>query len=273
MLECSAVGNIGTPYSLREGEARYVAELSSFNLEYFLPFSDAAVITNISPNHLDWHDSLEDYVAAKLNALKNASSIVLPPELAQLAPPSVPLTLFSTKHTAAELYGLGATHAVHIRRGQIFYDGAPIIHTSVLARSEEHNLLNFMAACALVYPDADTDCIRAVGQSFTLPSHRAELVHTSSDGVRFIDSSIDTSPERTKTTLSTFSGRLLLLLGGRSQGLDPSVMLEEIATHALAIAIYGEYRCELYDALCSFSATRSIPTFMHEKFINCIKFL
>ncbi len=267
MLGLPAVGNIGTPYSRAEGAMGHICELSSFNLQYLTPRADACAITNITPNHLDWHASMEEYISAKARiTLRAARTVMNADDGISRTLLRGGETLFSTRLDRGALRALGAGHAIYLSRGVILYDGEPILPACELALGQEYNIRNFMAAVGLAHGVADLGRIREVGRSFRPLSHRCEAVHTSADGVTFLDSSIDTTPMRTVATVTGLSRPVLLLLGGRGKGLSFEPVLPAVRNFAVAVAIYGEVGGEIYSTLRRGGITSQIPVSLHEAF-------
>lgn len=268
MLGAAAVGNIGLPYSYAEVRDRYVAELSSFNLFGFAPSSLSAVITSLSPNHLDWHRGLDEYYGAKKNLVKNTARAVISADGEALTLASGGETLFSIHKNRGELLRLGAGHTVTVEGGRICYDTEALLRTDELSLKQPHNISNMLAAIGLCHGYSETAKIREAAMNFTAPHHRCETVHRSSTGVTFTDSSIDTTPSRTATTLSGFGKKVLLLLGGRGKGLPMTPLSAPIKTYARAVAIYGEVGCEMYNFLTE--ACDGIPITLHDGFCEAV---
>ena len=246
MLDAVAVGNIGLPYSYAEGWERYVAELSSFNLFGFAPPSASAVITSLSPNHLDWHRGIDEYCGAKANLLKNTARGVVNADGDALTLARGGDTLFSTRMSRSELLRLGAAHTVTVEGGVIYHDDEMLLRVDELSLTQPHNISNTLAAIGLCHGFCDTGKIRDVAMTFTAPHHRCEVVHRSRMGITFIDSSIDTTPSRTRTTLSGLGRDAFILLGGRGKGLPLTPLTDPIKRYARGIAIYGEVGDEMY---------------------------
>ena len=268
MLDAVAVGNIGLPYSYAEGRARYVAELSSFNLFGFAPPSASAVITSLSPNHLDWHMGLDEYYGAKANLLKNTARGAVNADGEALTLAGGGETLFSIHKNRGELLRLGAAHTVTVEGGVIRYDTETLMTVNELSQRQPHNISNTLAAIGLCHGFCDTGKIREVAMTFTAPHHRCEAVHRSRAGVTFIDSSIDTTPSRTRTTLSGLGKRVLLLLGGRGKGLPMAPLADPIKRYAKAVAIYGEVGGEMYAFLTE--ACGDVPITVHDGFCEAV---
>ena len=246
--------NIGVPAcDLLEvsGIVGSVMELSSFQLMSVQPTSRRALITNVSKNHLDWHTDMEEYISAKENVLKRADERVFNLD----CPIS---SAFISKYGAYAAYSLhmtykdmrricNAKHYFYIDKGVIFDTGEPLLNISELSANNSYNVINFMAAAALTSELASQKSIANAAKSFIGLAHRAELVATY-DGIKFYDSSIDTTPTRTKTTLSSLKERCVLILGGRSKGTDFSDLFP-ITKNLRAVVITGENAKEIRSEL------------------------
>lgn len=238
-------GNIGTPLLNRmpwmsEGDAAAV-ELSSFQLMTADAYIDAAAITNITPNHLNWHTDMDEYIRAKKNILRNVGRAVLnydndiTREIAlEMQKTSVPVTFFSLSPLPDGLLR-EIDSAVWLENDIIYadfpksYAGKPAGKREVLRRSEIrlpglHNTANFMTAIALTY-----DCVPAKtvheAASFGGVEHRLEFVGEK-DGVTYINGSIDSSPTRTAAALSALEGRSIVLMAG---GCDKNIPYAPLA--------------------------------------------
>ena len=274
ILDCPAIGNIGIPFSESYGATRYAVELSSFNTCFFAPVSEACAITCVTPNHLDWHRDFTEYLEAKRNAIKNARRAVLCyDDGGSFALRRGGEVLFSLTATRDELLRAGASHAIYSRGGVIYCDGDRILSQDELSLCERHNVLNFMAALGLTLGRVDTAKIREVGRSFAPPKHRCEHVHTDARGVRYVDSSIDTTPSRTAVTLAGLGRRVSILLGGRGKGLPLLPLVEPLSKYAERIAIYGELGRELADFLDGDARLAGIPKLICEGFDEAVKWL
>ena len=273
-----AIGNIGVAMTPQLGSksSRAAVELSSFQLLSFIPHSRRALITNISENHLDFHKSMDEYVYAKSNVLKNADERVMNYN-AHLTRPlykDYPVyAVYSLTETAEELRRrVDASVYVTLSSGMIVANGTPMLDTHTLKTETGHNIENFMAAIALTYGFADHEQIRRVGSAFSGIAHRCEYVGTFS-GVRYINSSIDSTPTRTATTLSSLGERVIVILGGKNKGLDYRALLPTLKTSAKKIILTGEARDEIASALLSDAefVSGAIPFEIHEDFSAAIE--
>lgn len=248
------LGNIGTPFSTHKGGAA-VAELSSFQLLYTEPKSEGALITPLTPNHLDWHLDLDEYVSAKLNIFKHAKRRVSTPDTQlsdKLASEVGCDIMYSTKLPCSELmHRYRAEHFITLERGSIMLDGKELIPTSACKRREIHNIHNLMGAIALTLGECSGEHIHSVAADFSGLEHRCEHF-LSAGGIDFINSSIDTTPSRTASTLSSLGRRVRLILGGKGKQLSLSPCIPLIERYADRISLYGEtadeYLAELRDS-------------------------
>lgn len=269
-IEARAIGNIGeamTPH-LDFQKCRFVTELSSFQLMDLTPRARRAAILNITPNHLDWHTSFEEYKRAKENSILCADDTVLSldsPELISVIEGKSCFALFSSRLSLKEMLAYPAMVYYHLDAGFICRCGERILAISSLARQEEHFIKNFLAALSLSDGDADVGAIEDVARNFCGLSHRCELVY-SGRGIEFYDSSIDSSPERTKTTLKSFLRNHVLILGGKSKGLDYGILKGALKEYTKAIVITGENRFEIAEAI----SDTDIPIHIEEGFTEAV---
>lgn len=266
--DCELIGNIGTPFATAHSGCA-VAELSSFQLSYLKPRVRVGVITPVSPNHLNWHRDLNEYVEAKFNILVNAERRVLTPDTpysASLADRAEPDAIYSATFTEEELRRrYSAEHYVTLDGESIHIDGCEILRLSVLKRREKHNVHNLMGAIAATLGECTDEHIRTVAASFSGLEHRMEYF-LSAGGISFINSSIDTSPSRTAATLASLDKPVRLILGGRGKGLSLLPALPLIARYAERISLYGEAGEEYFRELSGFGISAGTRCERFERF-------
>ena len=235
-------GNIGTPLldQADKMEADHVAvlELSSFQLMSMKKTPQVAVITNLSPNHLDWHRGFEEYVEAKCNIFKNQGKddvLVLnfdnPPScpLAEKAPGQV--RFFSRK-------SIPVVGGVWLKNGMLLDNGEPIMDMADIRIPGMHNVENYMASILAVEGLVEDETIRQVARTFGGVEHRIELVRIK-DGVRFYNDSIASSPSRTIAGLRSFSQKVILIAGGYDKHIPYDVLGPEICAHVKKLFLGG----------------------------------
>jgi UDP-N-acetylmuramoylalanine--D-glutamate ligase len=238
-------GNIGVPLLNRLGEIRpdswVVLELSSFQLEPMTVSPRIAAITNITPNHLDRHLTMEAYTDAKRQILAHQR----PTDLA---------VLNADDPGSAGLQPNGQVIRFSIERnveGAYFENDALLLdrhgHRKVICRRDElqvpgmHNVANVLTACAIASAaNIDVADMREAVLAFTGVRHRLELI-AEIDGVRYINDSIATAPERSLAALAVYAGTpYVLLAGGRDKHLPMAEWGRAIAAGARALVTFGE---------------------------------
>ena len=260
--ELFAGGNLGRPIATASLSAdAFVIELSSFNLMYTAPKSKRAILTNVTPNHLDWHKDLAEYEACKSKLIYLTDEAVLPlscPFNERLAESIHAFALVSTTLSHKELVERYSTkHTVTLEGGEILVDGDAILPASYPRRQEKHNIENLMSAIAMSLGYTSEDRIREVAKSFAGLEHRCESFTFGS--IEYINSSIDTTPERTKATLTSLGKPVNIILGGRGKGLPLAPLKEPLIRYAKRISIYGEIRDEMLNWIECDDALSSIP--------------
>jgi UDP-N-acetylmuramoylalanine--D-glutamate ligase len=224
-------GNIGTPLLPRINEIApddvVVAELSSFQLISMRKSPDVAVVTNVSPNHLDVHKDMQEYIGAKENIIlhQNAFGRAVLNDDNEITKSFVSdvrgqCLTFSRRHPVK--YGAWMDES-----GEIFLS-LPGKMTRVTNASDIripglHNIENFLAATAAVWGLAGANEIADVARTFPGVEHRNEFVREV-DGVSYYNDSIGTTPSRTiNGALSLFDRKILLIAGGYDKNIpfDP----------------------------------------------------
>lgn len=252
-------GNIGTPLMTKAEEMNVgdyaVLELSSFQLHTMKKSPHIAVITNITPNHLDWHTDYQEYIDAKKNIMlyQNENDILVANagndetrKIGEVA--SGQWRSFSAKTDAL----------VHLKGDVICYGDEEILNINDIKIPGRHNVENYMTAIAAVYDLVDKDIINKVAREFGGVPHRIELVRTI-DGVRYYNSSIDSSPNRTINTLNVFSEPVVLIAGGKDKGIPYDEIGSPIAEHVKTLILIGATSKVIDEAVKKTGKT--VPTF------------
>ncbi len=229
-------GNIGTPLldqaDKMASDHVAVLELSSFQLMSMKKTPHVAVITNLSPNHLDWHRDFAEYVEAKCNLFKNQGKddvLVLnfdnPPscELAEKA--SGQVRFFSRK-------SIPVVGGVWLKDGMLLDNGEPIMATADIRIPGDHNVENYMAACAALKGLVAPEIMAKVAREFNGVEHRLELTREL-DGVKYYNDSIASSPSRTLAGLKCFPADQIILIAG---GYDKQIPFDALGA-ALPTAV------------------------------------
>lgn len=251
---CGNIGEAMSPYLDTRGSQDCVAELSSFQLTYMRPVSERCVITNVTPNHLNWHPSFEEYASAKRNILINARERIINfdcPTVRGLAEGFELFAVFSQNEIYGELKSKAKAEIYLTEEGgAICLNGKALLPTEKIAVRGRHNILNFMAAVAASLGKCGRSDIEALAAGFHGLPHRCEAVY-SARGVSYYDSSIDTSPKRCAATLRSMTERVILILGGRSKGLDFKELVPVLTEKTKLVILTGECADEIEEAIRS----------------------
>ena len=233
-------GNLGRPLlpdieDMQESDVA-VLELSSFQLHTMHKSPHIAVVTNLSPNHLDVHLSMEEYVDAKRNIYLHQSTDDL---LVLNADNAISASFAPQAKGAVRMFGSrpGAFLYTDERRN-ILHEGEVLLRREQVLLPGDHNIENYMAAICAVWDVVSLEDIRAVAGSFAGLEHRLELVRTLR-GVRYYNDSIASSPTRTMACLNSFDQELILLLGGYDKHIPFDELGEALCDKAKAVVLVG----------------------------------
>ncbi len=236
---CHLGGNIGTPLLCTTDNITpddiVVVELSSFQLHTMKKSADVAVITNITPNHLDMHKSYEEYIEAKRNIYihGNEKDILVVNKTNDKS--------YECRETAkgsVRVFGYDKSCDVYCENNSIYAFAKKILETKDIKIPGEHNVQNYMTAIAATYPLYKDESVKEVARTFGGVPHRIEFVREIG-GVRYYNSSIDSSPNRTINTLKVFD-KVILITGGKDKGIAYDDLGESLATKTKHIILIGK---------------------------------
>jgi len=245
-------GNIGEPLlgivdQIRPTD-RVVLELSSFQLEHLGASPHTAAILNVTPNHLDRHDTMERYIRAKQQIIQHqvAGDVALfgydDPLARRLS------EVYAESHPDNTMaYFSGATK---VDRGAYLDHGKVVIvrdgTLQTVSPVEEvrlrgwHNVLNVLAACALAAEaGAPVEAMRQVVTTFAGVAHRLEFVRALR-GVQYVNDSIATTPERSIAALQSYEEPIVLLAGGRDKHLSWDAWADLVLRKVRHLILFGE---------------------------------
>lgn len=276
-------GNIGEPLLPRVEEMTAddiaVVELSSFQLSDLRKSPARAAITNLSPNHLNWHRDMDEYIEAKTRIYTQEGNRMLVTNaengecLRLAAECNVPVTLFSSEKTSFDEFPLVAAAAVYMRDGVIRFADAggeiPMLDAEEILLPGRHNLENYLTAIALTAGMVSPEAVRQVAGSFRGVPHRLETVATVG-GVTYLNSSIDSSPTRTAAALSALSCKPIVICGGRDKHLPFDGLAEALNDRAKAVVLTGEAMEQIGEALEACGA--SLPVYRERDFDRAVRF-
>jgi UDP-N-acetylmuramoylalanine--D-glutamate ligase len=115
-----------------------------------------------------------------------------------------------------------------IKDSTVTYNGEPVLSVDKIRLVGKHNIKNYQLAIGAVFPLLSGEKILSVAKTFGGVAHRCQAA-LEKNGVRFFDSSIDTTPSRTVSTLSAFdNSKTVLILGGYDKNLDYSILKDAV---------------------------------------------
>lgn len=216
-----------------------VVELSSFQLISMKKSPQVAVVTNITPNHLDHHKDMQEYIDAKRNIL-----------------------LYQNKHDKAVLgYENDISHSlekdvkgecVFFSRltnlgkggyldsdGNLCLDEEKIVHMSEVGLRGLHNIENLLAAFCAVKGDVAPHIMSKVARQFKGVEHRIEPVRTLK-GVQWFNDSIASSPTRTIAGLRSFPQKICIIAGGYDKKIPYEPLAKEIIDNVKLLVVMGQ---------------------------------
>ncbi|MBE7045079.1 MAG: UDP-N-acetylmuramoyl-L-alanine--D-glutamate ligase [Ruminococcaceae bacterium] len=244
-------GNIGNPLLTdarnMKPEDWVVLELSSFQLHTLKKSPEIAVITNLSPNHLDYHKDYQEYIDAKKNIyLHQTEADLLVTNLHNQ----------DTKKLIPEAKGRCITFSIDFadgaeitRRENVIYKGnMPVLDCADIRLPGTHNIENYMTAIGAVSHLVKPEIIQKIAKEFGGVPHRIELVREK-DGVRYYNSSIDSSPNRTMNTLKVFPEKVILIAGGKDKGIPYDDIGPVIVEHVKHLILIGATKDKIQEAV------------------------
>lgn len=255
-LDVGLGGNIGQSYAYQVATCKhdyYVLEISSFQLDDCYDFRpDIAIITNITPDHLDRYDhKMENYVAAKFRILQNQTgddSFIFwendPIIAAQLKRLKVEARMypFSEQFDPEAAAYIDPDGEMVLRHG----DDSLVIDKNDLALKGLHNMFNSMAAgLSASILDIKKDVIRRALEDFEAVEHRLEYVRTV-DGVRYVNDSKATNVNSCWYALESMTTHVVLILGGKDKGNDYSEIEKFVKEKVHAIVCLGVDNSKLH---------------------------
>ncbi|MDN5361148.1 MAG: UDP-N-acetylmuramoylalanine--D-glutamate ligase [Moorella sp. (in: firmicutes)] len=250
-------GNIGIPLvkelqDIKPG-SYVVCEVSSFQLEAITSFHPrVAAILNITPDHLDRHGSLANYIAAKerVMAYQEAGDFVVlnydDPVTRAMASRARGQVLFFSRQGRPP-------RGAWLEEGAIYYDLGPGNPARLCPREElslkgNHNLENSMAASLVALAlGVEPMRLRQTLKTFPAVPHRLEPV-AEINGVHYINDSKGTNPEATMKALEAYPNPLVLIAGGRNKGSDFTLLAQQMVGRVKYLVLVGEAAPELEEA-------------------------
>lgn len=253
--KCWLGGNIGTPLLNRIDEIKeddiVVLELSSFQLHTMHNRLNTAIVTNLSPNHLDVHKSMDEYIDAK----KNIYRYQQPEDRLILNYDNAITKAFADEAKGKVIY---FSRANAVSEGLVVDNGIvmskkagsslEILKTNEIKLPGVHNVENYLAAIAAVIDYVKPETIRKVARTFKGVEHRIEHV-ADVKGISFYNDSIGTSPTRTIASIRAFNQKVILIAGGYDKHIPYDEMGSVIAENVKCLVLLGQTAPQIQKAL------------------------
>ncbi len=242
-IEAQVGGNIGTAPASMVASSRAdrwnVLEVSSFQAETLDRFRAAiAVCTNLTPDHLDRHGSMEAYAAAKgrLFATQDESGRAV-------LNADDPWCVSYARGAKSQPFWFSASHAVDPGAwsvdGQLFLHGKPLLRREEIPLRGMHNVENVLAASAAAYlAGAPEEGIAAAVRVFPGVEHRLEFVRRMG-GVDYFNDSKATNVDAALKALDAFDGGVWIILGGKDKGGEYAPLRDSLTAKAKAALLVG----------------------------------
>lgn len=250
-MDCALAGNIGHPLveqvETHSPQTHMITELSSFQLQgiqYFRPH--IGCLLNITPAHLDYHGSMDDYSNAKLNLFKNQTK----EDFAIL-----PIAYQNLKCEASTYYFSADQEVpcgVMVKNNAFIFKSVNGEEKEICSLNElrlpgKHNAENAAAAiCISVLSKVPNEAIISALNHFEGAEHRLEWV-TNSNGVRYYNDSKATNPLATKTALDAFKDSIIHIAGGKERGEDFDILTDHYTRKVKAGIYIGETASRMAD--------------------------
>ncbi len=217
-----------------------VCELSSFQLMSMHHAVDVAVVTNITPNHLDHHADMQEYIEAKRNILR-----FRPGGYAVLGYDNDLSRSFEHSADSVRFFSLCAKQTCggylqdEVLTLNIDGELSEVLPANEIKIPGRHNVENMLAACTAVAGDVPIRCMAQTAREFAGVAHRIEFVRKK-NGVKYYNDSIATSPTRVIAGLRAFAQKLIVIAGGYDKKISYTPLAPELIAHAKAVVLMGD---------------------------------
>ncbi len=260
-------GNIGAPLlplvdEMTENDYA-VVELSSFQLMTMQKSAWAAAMTNITPNHLNWHIDMEEYTVSKYNVYRHgATRVVLN------ADNDLTAALIGKTGSSEITFSLNGKADICENDGYITVQGDNYLKVSDIKIPGRFNVANYMCAIGMTLGFVSKETITEVAKTFGGVEHRNEFVREV-NGVKYYNSSIDSSPSRTMAALSSYPVKPILICCGRDKHVPFDELAKTILQKAKALVLSGEAREKILAAMQNANCD-NFPIVIEENFTDAV---
>lgn len=253
-------GNIGIPLFDKIEEMDYdhkiILEISSFQLMNITISPDVSIITNISPNHLDYHKDMQEYIECKKNIFKfqnESDNIILNDdcEITSNFENEIisKIRKFSLKENPS--YKV-IQNGAYVKNNELYILNQRLFSKSDMKIKGDHNLSNFAAAILATIPEVSSSTIKDFSKNFSGVKHRNEFVDTI-NGIHFYNDSIASTPTRTLATLSCFDEKVILICGGYDKNISYTPLING-ANKIKKLYLIGSTKQKIYNVFKKYNS-------------------
>ena len=252
-------GNIGLPLFTKLEEMSendiVVLELSSFQLMGMRVSPQISVITNITPNHLDKHKDMDEYVQSKCNIFKYDGDVLVLNQdnnITKDLKSDREIRYFSRNQKTNSFYTIN---------GLIYHGDEVILDSKDLHIRGVHNFENICACLAATYDLIDMGKAIEAIKSFRGVEHRLEFVREINH-VKWYNDSVSSSPTRTIAGLNAYQERIVLIAGGYDKNLDYTPLGKPILEHVSKLILFGSTKDKIYQAVNQAKTNENIEIYV-----------
>lgn len=248
-------GNIGTPLFTKLNEMKpediVVLELSSFQLMNMKISPDIAVITNITPNHLNIHKDYEEYIEAKKNIFKNQDEngiLILNYDndiTRQCSKESNGKVVFFSSSTKLDDGFIVDEDIIKECEDKV---RKHVLNTNEVILRGNHNFQNIATALAATKTLVDTDVAVDAVKEFKPVEHRIEFIREI-DGVKWYNDSASSSPTRTLSGINAFKENIILIAGGYDKNLEYEPLAKPVVDKVSTLILIGQTAEKIFDVV------------------------
>lgn len=259
-------GNIGTPlFSMIEeveDDHMVVLELSSFQLMTMNSPVDVAVVTNLTPNHLDMHKGMKEYIDSKKNIFlyQNENDVLVVNR-------ENDITFSFEKEAKGYVRDFSSKRVIengaYYKDGKLYLEGNEVCKKDNIIIKGMHNVENYLAAFIATKDDVKIETMKNVAESFGGVEHRCEFVREI-NGVKYYNDSIASTPTRTVAGLKAFEKKVILIAGGYDKHVPFEPLAEDGYPYIKEVIILGATKFKIKEAFEKLKIEKGIeiPTIM-----------
>lgn len=265
-------GNIGTPLFSKLNEMKptdlVVLELSSFQLMNMEVSPHIAIVTNISPDHLDIHGSYEEYIDAKKYIFKNQTKndilvLNLDDQIVNTFAEEAKGQIRYFKNNSKDKSILKDNYILNGK--YIEYNNEPIIDTTKLLLKGNHNYLNICAALNAIkeYINISNQELESIIKDIKSVHHRLEFVRDI-NGVKWYNDSASTTPDKALAGIYAFEEDVVLIAGGYDKNISYEPLALPILERVSKLILFGATKDKIYQAVMaeSHKTGKNIPIYI-----------